>query len=362
MDFANISDLIYEAAIVPERWKAVLDRAAREVDAIGGVLFTLGSTPVHAVHSNSLAGVWDEVVNGGWAARNPLPSRLLALGSTSFIHDGELVPEAERSSHPWFSEFTEKWQIGHSFGTRIDVPNGGSLLLSLERSTAKGPYGAADIAKFEVVRPDLGRAAALTSQLLFQQYDSTTSILNAIGLAGAVVSSQGRVLSSNGLFESLMPAMFQDRISGLSATSKAADALMQQALQRLKPEHWVGVSASIPIPPKPDAHPPAVMHIVPIRGLAQDIIHSGTAIIVVSTLDGTSVPSEALLRGLFDLTGAESRVANALVRKHGRHTDVATELGVSYETIRSHSKAIYQKTGLSNAAELIAVVGKIKVG
>ena len=39
MEFASLIDLIYEAAVVPERWIDVLDRLAEIADAEGTLLF-----------------------------------------------------------------------------------------------------------------------------------------------------------------------------------------------------------------------------------------------------------------------------------------------------------------------------------
>ena len=59
-----------------------------------------------------------------------------------------------------------------------------------------------------------------------------------------------------------------------------------------------------------------------------------------------------LLEKLYDLTETEARVAAFLVT--GRTmAEVATELGITLETARTHTKRILDKTGCHRQAELV---------
>lgn len=353
---AELSDLAYEAAVVPERWQYFLDRASAAAGGRGGTLFEVEGMSKHSILSESLHGAWHAIVNEGWAVKNPLPGRALLAREPGFVHDQEVLPSAERSGFEWF-EFAAKWDLGPSMGTILQVPGGNRLIVTFERSMAAPAYERADAERFNVIRPCIARAVSLSAQLAFRQFQSTVSILNAVGLPGAVVSEQGRLLTCNPIFEDLIPSLFMDRREALRLTARGPDALLQQTLARLSPEFWTGTVASVPVPGDSDGNPPAIVHVLPIRGVAQDILFGATGLLLVDRLTERAAPSDTILGALFDLTPAEARVAATLVQNRGRHKQVAGILGVSPETVKSHSKAIYQKTGLSGVIELASVLG-----
>jgi DNA-binding CsgD family transcriptional regulator len=353
---AELSDLAYEAAIVPERWQSFLDRASEVASARGGTLFEVDGMSQHSILSERLHGAWHAIVTEGWAAKNPLPGRALLTREPGFVHDLEVLPAADRAGYEWF-EFAAKWDLGPSMGTILRVPNGNLLIMTFERSLAAPAYERADAERFNMLRPSIARAVSLSAQLAFQHFNSTVSVLNAVGLPGAVVNESGKLLTCNQTFEGLIPSLFMDRRDGLRLRAAGADALLQQTLARLKPELWGGTVASVPVPRSSDGDPPAIIHVLPIRGVAQDILFGATGLVLVDRLTERAAPSDTILRALYDLTPAEARVAATLVQNRGRHKQVADILSVSPETVKSHSKAIYQKTGLSGVIELAGVLG-----
>jgi DNA-binding CsgD family transcriptional regulator len=67
-----------------------------------------------------------------------------------------------------------------------------------------------------------------------------------------------------------------------------------------------------------------------------------------------------LLNGLFDLSPAEIRAANGLLR--GKTIDhLAGELGLSRETIRSQVKAVLSKTGTARQSDLVSLLANVKI-
>jgi DNA-binding CsgD family transcriptional regulator len=63
----------------------------------------------------------------------------------------------------------------------------------------------------------------------------------------------------------------------------------------------------------------------------------------------------ALLKNRFGLTPAEARLVLRLV-SGGSLRSAARALGIKYETVRTHLKSIFQKTGTRRQAELVIVV------
>ncbi len=61
------------------------------------------------------------------------------------------------------------------------------------------------------------------------------------------------------------------------------------------------------------------------------------------------------LRRLYKLTPAEARLA-AHLAQGSRLEDAATDLGVSLNTVRTHLKRIFSKTGTDRQAELVRLI------
>jgi DNA-binding CsgD family transcriptional regulator len=63
-------------------------------------------------------------------------------------------------------------------------------------------------------------------------------------------------------------------------------------------------------------------------------------------------PSTSMLRQLHGLTYAEAEIMGRLT-VGARLAEIAEQLGISVETVRTHLKAIFTKTGTSRQAELV---------
>jgi len=68
-----------------------------------------------------------------------------------------------------------------------------------------------------------------------------------------------------------------------------------------------------------------------------------------------------MLKQLYDLSPGQAKVAAALVKHRGSYADVAKSLSLSKETVRTHSKAVYQKLGMDGAIDLVALVSQLRV-
>ena len=67
------------------------------------------------------------------------------------------------------------------------------------------------------------------------------------------------------------------------------------------------------------------------------------------------MPQMAFLKNKFGLTPAEVRLVLRLVAGDSLRS-AAKALGIQYETVRTHLKSVFQKTGTRRQAELVIVV------
>jgi DNA-binding CsgD family transcriptional regulator len=72
-------------------------------------------------------------------------------------------------------------------------------------------------------------------------------------------------------------------------------------------------------------------------------------------MEEARMPQTAFLKNRFGLTPAEVRLVLRLVSGDSLRS-AAKALGIKYETVRTHLKSIFQKTGTRRQAELVIVV------
>jgi DNA-binding CsgD family transcriptional regulator len=84
------------------------------------------------------------------------------------------------------------------------------------------------------------------------------------------------------------------------------------------------------------------------------------AILVITRLGSSKTLPDDLLNGLFDLSPAEIRAANGLLQGKSIE-DIATNFGLSRETIRTQVKAVFAKTRVNRQSDLVSLLANVKI-
>jgi DNA-binding CsgD family transcriptional regulator len=85
---------------------------------------------------------------------------------------------------------------------------------------------------------------------------------------------------------------------------------------------------------------------------------SQAALVILCDLDRPALPPAGSMADAFGLTEAEARVAEA-VSGGAAISEVARQLSLSRNTIKTHLRRIYEKTGTRRQAELARVMAMI---
>jgi DNA-binding CsgD family transcriptional regulator len=125
------------------------------------------------------------------------------------------------------------------------------------------------------------------------------------------------------------------------------------------PDQWpsAGADDDRAVLPVRDADGSATMvaHVVPIRLSARDIFVRCAGVLALTPLSAPNVPSLSIVQSLFDLTPAEAKVARDLAE--GKTVaDIASAAGASESTIRSHVRAVLEKTGCNRQTDVVALL------
>jgi DNA-binding CsgD family transcriptional regulator len=201
--------------------------------------------------------------------------------------------------------------------------------------------------------PSVGDGALIAGRLGLEWARVAAEALGLIGLPAAVVTYSHRIVVANKLLEQLIPQVVQDHQSRIGLADRRADAMLVQSLEELQ-KYAREKARSIPIAATAE-RPASIVHVVPVRGAANDIFVGALCVLVITTVLPSGIASAQVIQCLFDLTPAEARVARGIAV--GKTIDeLAQEAGLAAATVRNQLKSVFSKTGVSRQADLVGIL------
>lgn len=343
---------IYEAVALPGRWPALLERIGRTVDTPGIVLLThrsdawSGYAVSKPIEHDFLQYLATDIVS-----RSQTTARLFSKDWAGFLSNLDLFSAEEWEREPFRHEWGRKWGWNHAAATAIRVPSGDSLVFHLQRRGDQGPFNARSIAALDSFRPHLARAGLLAARWRLQRLNAATQALGLIGLPAAILDRNSKVLSANSLMEDLKQHVRWLPRDRLALADKTADQLLQNAMGSFDAATTPAVQSF----PARTGNDSVVVHLVPAYGQARDLFDGGLSLILVTPVSVPDAPSLALIRGLFDLSPGEARVARGLTAGESIQ-QIADNAGVSLATVKTQLRGVFAKTGKTRQAAVVALL------
>ena len=350
MEYELVVDRIYESAIFPDKWMGALDGLVAATDNAQATLLTRRADAwVGWRLSEQYVDTAEAWLNSDGPSRSIAPVRLFQAAHAGFLADHQLFTTEEYLNDPLIAEWARPNGLHHGAATAIHAPSGDLAVLQVMRRRGEPPFGAQDIAKLDSFRPHLARAAMLSARWRMEQLRAASAALELLGLAAAVLDTRGRTLATNKLMEKANNHVHWLRADRFAFFDRAAEQLLEGLLTA--PARAVETARSFVVRGEKQAAA-IIAHLIPISGQARDLFGGGLTLLVLTAAQMGRAADAALLRGLFDLTAAEARVAAGILDGLTL-TKIAKLHGVSIETVRSQAKAVLGKTGSRRQSEFI---------
>jgi DNA-binding CsgD family transcriptional regulator len=357
---------IYEAAGTTAGWLSFLICLAGALDG-GCPTFFLDDSSTRQGSVVINVGLEDKDLRAYqdyFSSRNVWLRRGSHLLRPGIVRSSDMMcPRREFLRSEWYADFCKPHNWTHGLGATIVQEGTVTSNFSLFADDSRPTYGEEDFALVRALMPHLRQGIAMQMHLAASKArgQALEAVLNRLNTPVLLVTAEAKVLFMNAAAEELIRSSdglaIEDGILGalLPGDSKSLRALVAGAAQTsarraCKSGGRIRVS-------RPYNRQPLEILISPLPSLQDDWLlrQPPAAALFVTDRSRSPLAEGSALIGLHGLTAMEAKVAIAVSRGLSGK-EICRELGISYNTLRTHLKHIYAKTQTRHLTDLLRVL------
>ena len=332
---------IYMATAGEARWQEFADELSAALDG-AGVVLSLNSPNEPSIEQLAVAGAEAE------QARLRGDALLDAIARSA---------ESRRRARMGFVSVAAEPGVPNLVHVTTIAREGADAAVMAFRARGEDDFSSDQRALVERLVPHLDRAYETFRAVLelSQQNTAVAGVMDRLAAGILLLDEGSKVAFMNRSARRMLGR--RDGIELVGGTLRAADPGSDKILQSLIDEVVAFAAApdagGILVAKRPSggpAYPVSISRLLPGKAL-----HDVVACVLVSDPDGGVEPAVELVRSLHGLTQAESELVGQLALGHTLEEASRTR-GVSINTMRSHLKRVFRKTGTSRQGELVQLV------
>ncbi|RRS05893.1 LuxR family transcriptional regulator [Aquabacterium soli] len=378
-EFDDLMASLYEAALQPSFWAEALSRLSRWVGGAdlchvlgwdvqdGSALFHLDVSPIY--DADALLG-HDHLYFGTYRAMDPRMSLLERPLARSAVADHQFL-ESDFVSR---SEFYQDYLMGikrvrWSAGARLYRDDLLCFDLAIERVHDRPPFSPADLSRLDQVIGHLRRALLLYWRMVERDMHHALSArcVNTVDHGLIALDSFGRIVSMNARGEAMLRnGRYVLQKEGLLLAASAVESRgLRAAFDQVVHAEVASSLRLFGLRSKADDDQGSCAVMLVRAPVARPATKAGSwfsscahVICLLSCQSDERSPNAYQLMDLFGLTAGEGRVARLLARGLTAE-ECAHELGLSVNTLRTHIKAVVQKSGARSLADLYRCLARL---
>jgi DNA-binding CsgD family transcriptional regulator/PAS domain-containing protein len=358
---------VYDATLDPSLWPDVLKKSAAFVRGYSAALYSKDGTSDSGTVYYDDGGIdphYKQLYFEKYVRLDPTTSAMLLAEIGEPMGGFDLIPYEELVATRFYREWVEPQGMVDSINAVLDrtLTSVAAFVVFLDKS-----YGTTDDKarqRMRLITPHIRRAVLISRviELKTTQADTFAEMLDGLSAGMFLVDASGRIVHANAAARAMLEVgNFLRRKSGRLA---AADAIADQALKDVfaaagVDDRAVGTSG-ISVPLNVEAGQQLVAHALPLTsGVRRDTgnAYKAVAALFVHKAAGDSPAPPKIIAETFRLTPMELRVWLAVVEVGGVG-EVSEALGISDNTVKTHLKRLYAKTGAGRQADLVKLVAK----
>lgn len=274
-----------------------------------------------------------------------------------------LVPFEQFSRTRFFREWADPQGLRDGCLTKVAQADNRFVQLSFVTYRSQGDITDEQIAAISNLGPHLRRAAMIGDTIeqqrimLAAQHDT----LDRLTCGVLLTDETRRLFHANRVAARMLDQgdIVRLRTDRLVATQPERDRALGDALIKAHRGDAEVQLRGIGIPMHMSDGAPAVCYVLPLNQSDARHVPGGPTVAVFLSVNSDSFPiADAILSTLYRLTAAEARVASE-IGKGGILRDIGKRLRISENTMKTHLKRIFDKTGVRRQSDLVNLVASL---
>lgn len=362
--FDSLISNIYDAALDATLWPGVMKQITRYLDASGASVISEDRVHFDArlYYDYGFDPKWTDLYIEKYVTLNPLPRIGIAYPIDEVFTQYDLIPAEEFQATKFYLEWVKPQGIVDTAVVNLDKTATSFAALVVRRSEREGLFDNSARQRMAQIAPHVRRAVLVGKTIQYHQTKSALldDTLSKLAAAVFLLGADGRIVFASEAADKLLRAgdILRENNLSLAATNAKAGAALSSAISAaLQGDDVLGVRGTaieLSVSPKERW----LAHVLPMtEGTRQKAGRphlAAAAVFVRKASLELQWPLDAIGK-LYNLTPGEIRVLQGIVDIGGVPA-IAEKQGVSEDTVRTHLKSIFAKTGVKRQADLIKLV------
>jgi len=361
---SGLLDSIYTAAEEPEAWPSVLTGIMSAFDVMGVNFFINfgSSSPGGMAYAMGMDPDTLQRYNEYYFELDPMVKASVRYPPGAFLSSEYMFSNSDYVGSEFYQDLNRPAGIHHIFGATLVRTPTSYAALSINQPLGTETIRGNDLKLFQLLIPHLKRSIEVYERLLqaegrlafFEEVvDRITCGVIFVDVRGYVVhanaAARSMALENDGL------SLDRDCVRGaVSDDTKALRKMVNQTIETASGEA-AGCAEAIALS-RPSGKRPYQVVAAPLTGRQHERCSCrALAVLFVTDPEATPETPEHLVRALYGLTPAESRVAENLLQGASPE-EISDRYGVSLATVRSQLRSIFYKTETKRQSELVALL------
>jgi DNA-binding CsgD family transcriptional regulator/PAS domain-containing protein len=346
---------VYEAALSPGLWPETVRRISDGFGAKVGVLhLDRSARSVHGWARGIDPDTWTGRPEDKDPKANPSLRIALAAPLCALIDRRAFIDDAGFDRYPMARNFFAPNRMFHLMVSTLQRDAGSASVLFVARERAQAAFEPGDRAQAAALANHLGRAMRTYRALQLAEARTLAFAQALERLATGVVLTDAslRVLHANPAVERMFEAGdgVGLRLGRLVLSDRRAQRRLElAAAQASEPARRL---AEVQFEAWRRGRAPLRVTVLPAVGEAVAVAPPARLLILVGDPEAQDAPRAEALAAAFDLSAAEARVAT-LAAAAVPTREIAARLGLSENTVKTHLKTVYLKTGARSRAGFV---------
>lgn len=349
---------LYEGILDPGAWQQSL-RTLTELAGTAHASMMVWDTVRDQVTVNEIVNPVVELFSeyeSDYQAIDPAKQFAPRMRPGDWYIDARELGEGAMARHPFYRDFFHRFDLHSYMACLVARQPHYEVYFSMQRARAQPLFSAGDTSGLDWIIPHMRSAIAMRDRTLGLTVLArlSTQLVERLNFALLVFSPQRHVLLSNRAGERwvrrLDPA---GKVSEWTLSRPFAEMLKSAcdpqhpvAAQAARASNGNGTTAQVIVLPLPPSHAFATQWQEP------------AALVVVHEADSAPLLLAPVLRDLYGLTPAETRLATQLATGQGL-PEASQQLNIRHETARTQLKAVFHKTGVNSQAQLTHLLARL---